>query len=153
MKTSIATVSISGELSDKLQAIAAAGFDGVEIFENDLLTFGGSPAEAGQLARDLGLAITLFQPFRDFEGLPQPPRIRPNVRDPAAHLQVDRRAANGRRGHDAAHELDRIDDLQPDRRDGGIGDDPLDPATCNGRELDERAPALGVEAPFRERPS
>lgn len=35
MKTSIATVSISGEFPEKLAAIAAAGFDGVEIFEND----------------------------------------------------------------------------------------------------------------------
>ena len=38
MKTSIATVSLSGELEDKLRAIAAAGFYGVEIFENDFLT-------------------------------------------------------------------------------------------------------------------
>ena len=36
MRTSIATVSISGDLGEKLEAIAAAGFDGVEIFENDL---------------------------------------------------------------------------------------------------------------------
>jgi 4-hydroxyphenylpyruvate dioxygenase len=76
MKTSIATVSISGDLADKLQAIAAAGFDGVEIFENDLLTFGGSPKDAAKMARDLGLEITLFQPFRDFEGLPEPLRAR-----------------------------------------------------------------------------
>ena len=76
MRTSIATVSISGDLSDKLQAIAAAGFDGVEIFENDLLTFGGTPGEVGQMARDLGLEITLFQPFRDLEGLPEPLRAR-----------------------------------------------------------------------------
>ncbi len=74
MKTSIATVSISGDLADKLQAIAAAGFDGVEIFENDLLTFGGSPRDAAKMASDLGLEITLFQPFRDFEGLPEPLR-------------------------------------------------------------------------------
>jgi 4-hydroxyphenylpyruvate dioxygenase len=76
MKTSIATVSISGDLGEKLEAIAGAGFDGVEIFENDLLTFAGTPADAGRMARDLGLAITLFQPFRDFEGLPEPLRSR-----------------------------------------------------------------------------
>lgn len=76
MKTSIATVSISGDLGDKLQAIAAAGFDGVEIFENDLLTFGDTPEVAGRMARDLGLDITLFQPFRDLEGLPEPFRSR-----------------------------------------------------------------------------
>ncbi len=76
MKLSIATVSISGDLGEKLQAISAAGFDGVEIFENDLLTFAGSPSDAGRLARDLGLEITLYQPFRDFEGLPEPYRSR-----------------------------------------------------------------------------
>lgn len=74
MLTSIATVSISGDLREKLEAIAAAGFYGVEIFENDLLAFDRSPREVGQMVRDLGLTITLFQPFRDFEGLPEPQR-------------------------------------------------------------------------------
>ena len=74
MKTSIATVSISGDLREKLEAIAAAGFDGVEIFENDFLAFDRSPAEVRRMAGDLGLEITLFQPFRDFEGLPEPQR-------------------------------------------------------------------------------
>ena len=34
----LATVCLSGTLEDKLTAAAAAGFDGVEIFENDLVT-------------------------------------------------------------------------------------------------------------------
>ena len=76
MKTSIATVSLSGDLGEKLSAIAAAGFDGVEIFENDFLAFDGTPREVGGMVRDHGLAITLFQPFRDFEGLPEPQRSR-----------------------------------------------------------------------------
>jgi len=76
MKTSIATVSLSGELEDKLRAIAAAGFYGVEIFENDFLTYSGSPADVGRIARDLGLVITLYQPFRDFEGMPDAERQR-----------------------------------------------------------------------------
>ena len=76
MKTSIATVSISGEFPEKLAAIAAAGFDGVEIFENDFLAFDGSPADVGRMVRDHGLEITLFQPFRDFEGMPEPLRSR-----------------------------------------------------------------------------
>jgi 4-hydroxyphenylpyruvate dioxygenase len=76
MKTSIATVSISGDLREKLAAIAAAGFDGVEIFENDFLAFDGSPADVGRMVRDHGLEITLFQPFRDFEGMPEPQRTR-----------------------------------------------------------------------------
>ncbi|WP_070108556.1 bifunctional sugar phosphate isomerase/epimerase/4-hydroxyphenylpyruvate dioxygenase family protein [Burkholderia plantarii] len=69
MKRSIATVSLSGTLVEKLNAIAAAGFDGVEIFENDLLYFDGSPADVRRIAADLGLEIVLFQPFRDFEGV------------------------------------------------------------------------------------
>lgn len=69
MKTSIATVSISGTLREKLEAIAKAGFDGIEIFEQDFIADTGSPREIGALIRDHGLAITLFQPFRDFEGL------------------------------------------------------------------------------------
>jgi len=76
MKTSIATVSISGELPEKLEAIARAGFDGVEIFENDFLAFDGSPRDVGRMVRDAGLEITLFQPFRDFEGMPEPHRAR-----------------------------------------------------------------------------
>ena len=76
MKTSIATVSISGDLPEKLSAIAAAGFDGVEIFENDFLAFDGSPADVGRMVRDHGLEISLFQPFRDFEGMPEPQRGR-----------------------------------------------------------------------------
>lgn len=68
MQRSIATVSLSGTLPEKLEAIAAAGFDGVEIFENDLLYFDGSPRDIRKMCADLGIAITLFQPFRDFEG-------------------------------------------------------------------------------------
>lgn len=74
--TSIATVSLSGDLADKLRAIAAAGFDGVEVFENDFLTFDGNPRDVGRMIADLGLAIVAFQPFRDFEGMPEPLRGR-----------------------------------------------------------------------------
>lgn len=76
--TSIATVSISGTLVEKLKAIRAAGFDGVEIFENDLLYFDGTPADVRRLCEDLGLAIYLFQPFRDFEGV-SPERLAKNI--------------------------------------------------------------------------
>ncbi|MCJ2189112.1 bifunctional sugar phosphate isomerase/epimerase/4-hydroxyphenylpyruvate dioxygenase family protein [Novosphingobium beihaiensis] len=69
MKTSIATVSVSGILEDKLRAIAAAGFDGAEIFENDLLSSHMNAREIRAMMADLGLACTMFQPFRDLEGL------------------------------------------------------------------------------------
>src|SRR5437588_3745395 len=71
MLRSIATVSLGGTLMEKLNAIAAAGFDGVEIFENDLMYFDGSPAEVKAICADLGLRILLFQPFRDFEAAPR----------------------------------------------------------------------------------
>jgi 4-hydroxyphenylpyruvate dioxygenase len=73
---SIATVSLSGTLPEKLEAAAAIGFDGVELFENDLLTYDGSPDDVRRIADGLGLAITLFQPFRDFEAMPEPQRTR-----------------------------------------------------------------------------
>ena len=76
MKTSIATVSISGDLRSKLDAIAAANFDGIEIFEQDFIAHDGSPRDVGKMVRDHGLEITLFQPFRDFEGLPEPLRAK-----------------------------------------------------------------------------
>ena len=75
-KTAIATVCLSGGLDEKLLAIARAGFKGVEIFENDLLSFHGTPADVRRAAEDLGLAIVTFQPFRDFEGMPADKRER-----------------------------------------------------------------------------
>jgi 4-hydroxyphenylpyruvate dioxygenase len=73
---SIATVSLSGELDEKLRAIAAAGYEAVEIFENDLVSFGMRPREIGRICTDLGLNICAYQPFRDFEGMPEPQRSR-----------------------------------------------------------------------------
>ena len=70
MRKSIATVSLSGTLRDKLEAIAAARFDAVEIFENDFVHFAGPASELRAITSDLGLGIDLYQPFRDFEGVP-----------------------------------------------------------------------------------
>ena len=69
LQRSIATVSISGTLVEKLHAIHAAGFECVEIFENDLLYYDGPPADVRRICGDLGLRIALYQPFRDFEGV------------------------------------------------------------------------------------
>jgi 4-hydroxyphenylpyruvate dioxygenase len=69
MRRSIATVSLSGTLPEKLEAIAVAKFDGVEIFENDLVFCPLSPREIRAMTDDLGLTIDLFQPFRDMEGV------------------------------------------------------------------------------------
>lgn len=72
MKTSIATVSIVGDLNEKLKVIADAGFDGIEIFEQELIAYSEAPAEVGQMVREHGLQINLFQPIRDFSGLAEP---------------------------------------------------------------------------------
>ena len=69
MRTSIATVCLSGTLTDKLHAAAEAGFDGVEIFEPDLVASPASPEEVVALAARLGLTLDLYQPFRDAEGV------------------------------------------------------------------------------------
>jgi 4-hydroxyphenylpyruvate dioxygenase len=79
-KRSIATVSLSGALDEKLRAAAAAGFEAVEIFENDLLSFGAGPRDVAALCRKLGLEICAYQPFRDFEGMPEPQRARNFIR-------------------------------------------------------------------------
>jgi 4-hydroxyphenylpyruvate dioxygenase len=69
-RRSVATVSLgNGTLEEKLAAAAAAGFDGVELCEADLEASRLSPAQAGQAAKDLGLRICLYQPFRDFEAV------------------------------------------------------------------------------------
>src|SRR5919112_3166645 len=74
MRTAIATVCLSGTFAEKLEAIAAAPFKGVEYLEDDLLSFNGTPAEARRIIEDLGLETVTFQPFRDFEGMPEPQR-------------------------------------------------------------------------------
>ena len=76
MQTAIATVCLAGTLNEKLEAMAAARFKGVEIFENDLLSFDGTPAQVGRRIKDLGLEAVTFQPFRDFEGMPEPQRAK-----------------------------------------------------------------------------
>lgn len=75
----IATVSLSGVLSEKLTAIAAAGFDGVEIFDNDLIASPLRPVDVAARCADLGLTIDLFQPVRDVEG------VRPEEFDRVLH--------------------------------------------------------------------
>ncbi|MCO5058405.1 MAG: sugar phosphate isomerase/epimerase and 4-hydroxyphenylpyruvate domain-containing protein [Rhizobiaceae bacterium] len=133
MKTSIATVSISGDLREKLAAIAAAGFDGVEIFENDFLAFDGGPAEVGRMVRDHGLEILLFQPFRDFEGMPEPQRARAFER---AERKFD---LMGELGADTVLVCSNVSPLAL----GGI-----DRAAADFRELGERAARHGIRVGY-----
>ncbi len=113
MKLSIATVSLSGGLEEKLQAIAAAGFKGVEIFENDLLSFNGTPEDVRDTVAGLGLHIVTFQPFRDFEGMPPEKRARTFARaerklDVMAELGCDLLMVCSSVSPDSAGGIDRI---------------------------------------------
>ena len=133
MKYSIATVSVSGTLDKKLQAIAAAGFDAVEIFESDFISFDGSASDVAKICRDLGLSICAFQPFRDFEGMPEPQRT-----------QNFRRAE---RKFDLMHKLGTdllliCSNVSPASL-GGI-----DRAAEDLRELGERASSQGLRVGF-----
>ena len=97
MRTSIATVSISGALTEKLHASAAAGFDGVEIFEPDLIASDHSPEEIRSLARRLGLSLDLYQPLRDIEGVDEDDLRR----EPAPRRRDVRHRAAPRHRHDS----------------------------------------------------
>src|ERR1700738_3668879 len=133
MKYSIATVSVSGALDSKLQAIAAAGFDAVEIFESDFISFDGSASDVANICRDLGLGICALQPFRDFEGMPEPQRTQ-NFRrvEPKFDLM-----------HKLGTDLLLICSNVAPASLGGI-----DRAADDLRELGERASAQGLRVGF-----
>ncbi|GAA2485802.1 bifunctional sugar phosphate isomerase/epimerase/4-hydroxyphenylpyruvate dioxygenase family protein [Streptomyces longisporus] len=90
MRTSVATVSLSGSLTEKLTAASRAGFDGVEIFENDLLASPLRPEEIRVRCADLGLGIDLYQPMRDIEAVPEEEFAR-NLRRARHKFEVMRR--------------------------------------------------------------
>ncbi|MET0426919.1 MAG: TIM barrel protein [Microvirga sp.] len=133
MKTAIATVCLSGTIEEKLQAIAGAQFEHVEIFENDLLSFNGTPADMRRIVEDLGLAVAVFQPFRDFEGMPEPKRTKVFSR---AERKFDVMADLG------CDLLMVCSNVAPDSL-GGI-----DRAAADLRELGERAQARGMRVGF-----
>jgi 4-hydroxyphenylpyruvate dioxygenase len=78
-RRAIATVCLSGTLEDKLTAAADAGFDGIEVFEPDLIGSPWSPPELAARCADLGLSIDLYQPFRDLDST-DPDRFARNLR-------------------------------------------------------------------------
>jgi 4-hydroxyphenylpyruvate dioxygenase len=77
-RRAVATVCLSGTLEDKLAAAAGAGFEGIELFEPDLVAAPWSPAEIARRCADLGLSIDLYQPFRDLDST-DPDRFRRNL--------------------------------------------------------------------------
>jgi len=133
VQTAIATVSLSGTLNEKLEAIAKAQFRGVEMFENDLLSFNGTPAEIRRMIEDLGLHTITFQPFRDFEGMLEPQRAKVFAR--------------AERKFDVMQELGSdlllvCSNVSPEAI-GGI-----DRAAADFRELGERAAKRGLRVAF-----
>ena len=130
---SIATVSLSGTLEEKLRAIANAEFDAVEIFENDLLGFDGRPRDIAALCADLGLSICAYQPFRDFEGMPEPQR--------------SRNFARAERKFDLMQELG-TDLLLVCSNVSPISLGGIDRAAADFRELGERARSRGLRVGF-----
>jgi len=86
-RRTIATVCLSGTLEDKLSAAAAAGFDGIELFEPDLIASPLSPPELAARCADLGLTIDLYQPFRDLDSS-DPVRFASNLRRAERKLDV-----------------------------------------------------------------
>src|SRR6185312_12414855 len=133
MQTAIATVCLSGTLNEKLTAIAGARFKGIEIFENDLLSFDGTPAEIGAAIKSLGLKVVTFQPFRDFEGMPEPQRTKGFSR---AERKFDLMEELG------CDLLMVCSNVSPDSL-GGI-----DRAAADFRELGERAARRGFRVAF-----
>ncbi len=69
MSLCMATASIAGKLPAKLQAIAAAGFEGVELSEAELSDHGGIPEDIAQFSKDLGLRIEALRSSGDYVGL------------------------------------------------------------------------------------
>ena len=129
MRKSIATVSVSGTLPEKLAAIAQARFHGVEIFESDLVNSPFPPERIRWQAADLGLAIELYQPFRDFEAMP-PDRFAANLKRAERKFDVMERLG--------ADTMLVCSNVSPD----AIGDDAL--AAQHLHALAERAAARGL---------
>ena len=130
MRCGIATVCLSGTLEAKLEAAAAAGFDGVELFEPDLVASPLRPAELRGRLAELGLTLDLYQPFRDFEAVAGAPELRPRRGEARADAGARRRAA--------ARLLQRLP--------GAIDDDAL--AAGQLHELAERAAARGLRIAY-----
>lgn len=70
MRKSIATLSMAGSLPEKLEAIARAGFNAVELFDDDLRHFPGGARDVRRLTDALDLEVVLLQPLRNADGVP-----------------------------------------------------------------------------------
>jgi 4-hydroxyphenylpyruvate dioxygenase len=112
-RRAVATVCLSGTLEDKLAAAAHAGFDGVEVFEPDLIASPWRPRELAARCADLGLSIDLYQPFRDLDST-DPATFARNLRradrkfDVMAELGADTVLVCSSVADDAVADLDQL---------------------------------------------
>ncbi|NBE97948.1 TIM barrel protein [Nonomuraea sp. KC401] len=105
----LATVCLSGTLEDKLAAASAAGFNGIEIYEGDLIVSSWSPSRIRQECADLGLSIHLYQPFHDFEAVP-PETYEANLRRAERKFDVLERLGAKTMAVGSTTSMDAIDD-------------------------------------------
>ncbi len=134
MIRSIATVSIGGALDEKLKTIAAAGFEAVEIFENDFTCFDGSARDVARICGDLDSAYLRAAAVPGFRG----------IAGTAAQAQAFRRAEKkfdlmGELGTDLLLVCSNVSPLAL----GGI-----DRAADDLRELGERAAKRDLRVGF-----
>ncbi|MEN5015246.1 sugar phosphate isomerase/epimerase family protein [Erwinia sp. Eh17-17] len=66
----INTVLLGGSSEEKLRAAAAAGFNQVELWQQDVSNAGGDAAALAELCRQLSLGLTDYQVLLDFDGAP-----------------------------------------------------------------------------------
>lgn len=71
MIRSIASVSLGGTLKEKVYAVAAAGFDALELTESVLAYSEMQPSEIRQLLDETGLTVSLFHSIAEVEAVPE----------------------------------------------------------------------------------
>jgi 4-hydroxyphenylpyruvate dioxygenase len=71
MFQSISSLSFSGGIEEKIIAAAEAGFDGIEVFREDIIGLDGPVEDIAALAGKQGIEIVGLQSLRDFEAGPE----------------------------------------------------------------------------------
>ncbi|KAB7894762.1 TIM barrel protein [Rouxiella sp. S1S-2] len=80
----INTVCLGGSTEEKLRAVQAAGFNQVELWRQDVESFGGDTAGVRTLLNALALELTDYQVLLDFDGAPD--NIREEKRQEAIRM-------------------------------------------------------------------
>lgn len=75
MPLTIATSAVPGDLPRKLEAIAKAGFNGIDLSETDFTGFEGSASDLAACVTDHGMTIQALLSFDGLEGLEGPARV------------------------------------------------------------------------------